>query len=247
VELDKSAAALPFFNTERPQAGALKLTIQKFYRIRGGSTQSQGVKSDIVLPSRTDNPEIGEDSLKNRLPYDEVAPVILASNTNGENLFLEEMRNRSQKRISEDPEFVYVNEDMRRLRERIEKNSISTNEKIRRQEIADEKSRKESRKEERLARGPIINAKVRQVTLDDVKNHREDLEVVAYERNRDKKYNEEDPEETEGGKKTEQKLPEPDPIRNEAVRIISDLIDFSGLGKTVSTNKAQEVSAEPKP
>jgi len=42
-------------------------------------------------------------------------------------------------------------------------------------------------------------------------------------------------------------LPEPDPIRNEAVRIISDLIDFSGLGKTVSTTKAQEVSAEPKP
>jgi len=247
VELDKSVAALPFFNTERPQAGALKLTIQKFYRIRGGSTQSQGVKSDIVLPSRTDNPEIGEDSLKNRLPYDEVAPVILANMTNGANLFLEEMRNRSQSRISEDPEFTYVNEDMRRLRERIEKNSISTNEIIRRQEIADEKARKESRKVERLARGPIINAKVWQVTLDDVKNNREDLEVVAYERNRDKKYDDEDSDETEDGKKADQKTPEPDPIRNEAVRIISDLIDFSGLGKTASTTKTDVAPVESKP
>jgi carboxyl-terminal processing protease len=176
-----------------------------------------------------------------------VAPVILASKTNGANLFLEEMRNRSQSRISEDPEFTYVNEDMRRLRERIEKNSISTNEELRRQEIADEKARKESRKVERLARGPIINAKVWQVTLDDVKNNREDLEVVAYERNRDKKYDDEDSDETEDGKKADQKTPEPDPIRNEAVRIISDLIDFSGLGKTASTTKADVAPVESKP
>jgi carboxyl-terminal processing protease len=136
---------------------------------------------------------------------------------------------------------------MRRLRERIEKNSISTNEIIRRQEIADEKARKESRKVERLARGPIINAKVWQVTLDDVKNNREDLEIVAYERNRDKKYNEEDSDEPEDGKKEDQKTPEPDPIRNEAVRIISDLIDFSGLGKTASTTKTDVVPVESKP
>ena len=136
---------------------------------------------------------------------------------------------------------------MRCVSERIEKNSISTNEELRRQEIADEKARKESRKVERLARGPIINAKVWQVTLDDVKNNREDLEVVAYERNRDKKYDDEDSDETEDGKKADQKTPEPDPIRNEAVRIISDLIDFSGLGKTASTTKADVAPVESKP
>src|SRR6187401_3719702 len=52
--------------------GALKLTIQKFYRVAGGSTQLHGVASDIVLPSLTDLPEFGEGSLKNCLPYDEV-------------------------------------------------------------------------------------------------------------------------------------------------------------------------------
>ena len=85
------------------------------------------------------------------------------------------------------------------------------------------------------------------VTDDDVKNNREVLEVVAYERNRDKKYDEEDSEEPVDGKKEEQKTPEPDPIRNEAVRIISDLIDFSGLGKTASTNKADVAPVESKP
>ena len=45
--------------------GALKLTIQKFYRVAGGSTQLQGVASDIVVPSLSDLPEFGEGALKN--------------------------------------------------------------------------------------------------------------------------------------------------------------------------------------
>jgi carboxyl-terminal processing protease len=188
VDLDKSMS-LPFFNVKKQNAGALKLTIQKFYRILGGSTQIKGVESDIVLPSRTDSAEIGEAALKHPLDYDEVAPVILAAKDKAapSSLFLEELRQRSLKRIQSDPEFIYVNEDMQRIRERITKNSISTNEGIRRKELADEKTRKESRKEERVARGSMVNAKVWQLTLDDVKNNRKDLEVVDYERERDKK------------------------------------------------------------
>src|SRR6266480_1822830 len=53
--------------------GALKLTIQKFYRVAGGSTQLHGVASDVVLPSLSDLPEFGEGALKNALAYDEVA------------------------------------------------------------------------------------------------------------------------------------------------------------------------------
>ena len=241
VDLDKSMS-LPFFNVKKPEAGALKLTIQKFYRILGGSTQIKGVESDIVLPSRTDNAEIGEDSLKNPLDYDEVAPVVLISKekTPAASLFVEELRERSKKRIQSDQEFIYVNEDMQRFRERIAKNTISTNEDIRRKELADEKKRKEARKQERAARGSMVNAKVWQVTLDDVKNNREDLEVVAYERERDKKYNiEEESDESEEEKKEAQKTPEPDPIRNEAVRIISDLIELSNPAKTAKVSNSQ--------
>jgi len=241
VDLDKSMS-LPFFNVKKPEAGALKLTIQKFYRIRGGSTQIKGVESDIILPSRTDNAEIGEASLKNPLDYDEVAPAILVAKDKNptKHLFVEELRERSQKRIQGDPEFIYVNEDMQRLRERIAKNSISTNEDLRRKELADDKQRKESRKEERQARGSLVNAKVWQVTLDDVKNNRKDLEVVAYERERDKKYDiEEEVDDSSKEKKDSKKAPEPDPIRNEAVRIISDLIELSSPAKTAKTSGTQ--------
>ena len=240
VDLDKTMS-LPFFNLNRPASGALKLTIQKFYRIRGGSTQIKGVESDIVLPSRTDNPEIGEGSLKNPLEYDEVAPVMFTAKNNPAGLFIDELRVRSTQRIETDPEFLYVNEDMGRLRDRLEKNSISTNEKNRREELAEDKQRKESRKEERLSRGPLVDAKVWQITLDDVKSNRKDLEVVAYERERDKKYEEEDSEEQSAEEKDGKKTPEPDPIRNETVRIMTDFINFLNLGKTASAAPLGEV------
>ncbi|HKJ06196.1 MAG TPA: carboxy terminal-processing peptidase, partial [Flavobacteriaceae bacterium] len=52
--------------------GALKMTIQKFYRINGSSTQLKGVESDIKLPSRYTYMDIGERDLTNPLPYDKV-------------------------------------------------------------------------------------------------------------------------------------------------------------------------------
>src|SRR5215469_14938339 len=52
-------------------AGALKLTVQKFYRVAGGSTQLKGVISDVKLPSITDNAAYGESALNYPLAYDE--------------------------------------------------------------------------------------------------------------------------------------------------------------------------------
>jgi carboxyl-terminal processing protease len=240
IDLEK-AMSFPFFTTARPPAGALKLTIQKFYRVRGGSTQKNGVESDIILPSRTDNPEVGESSLRNPLEYDEVAPVI-ASAPDTTFLFLDELRRRSADRVGADPEFAYVREDMARLRDRIEKNRISINEEIRRKELADDKQRKEARKAERAERGPIVNAKAWQITLDDAKSGRKELEVVDYERERDKKYLDEEgeAEEVELEKKGEKKKPEPDPIRNEAVRIMGDLIGLSNIARTASAETSKK-------
>ena len=55
--------------------GALKLTIQKFYRINGGSTQYRGVVPDIILPDRLDPLESGERYLKYSLPWDRINPA----------------------------------------------------------------------------------------------------------------------------------------------------------------------------
>ena len=96
--------------------GALKLTIQKFYRVAGGSTQLHGVASDIVLPTLTDLPEFGEGALKNCLPYDEVPKARFTKWSDTHSLFIDELKRRSAARVQANPEFHYVMEDMERLR-----------------------------------------------------------------------------------------------------------------------------------
>src|SRR6267378_2230378 len=115
--------------------GALKLTIQKFYRVAGGSTQLHGVASDIVLPTLSDLPEFGEGALKNCLPYDEVPKARFTKWNEPVSLYLEELKRRSAARVQEDPEFHYVMEDMERLRHRIDDNRISLNEDLRKKEV----------------------------------------------------------------------------------------------------------------
>ncbi len=55
--------------------GSLKLTTQKFYRVNGGSTQLEGVKSDVVMPDRYSYIDIGERDYDNPLPYDKITPA----------------------------------------------------------------------------------------------------------------------------------------------------------------------------
>jgi len=55
--------------------GALKITTQKFYRVNGGSTQLEGVKSDVVMPDRYSYIDVGERDYDNPLPYDKIDPA----------------------------------------------------------------------------------------------------------------------------------------------------------------------------
>lgn len=59
-------------NNEYGDLGALKLTTQKFYRVNGGSTQLEGVKSDVVVPDRYSFVDIGEKDMENPLPWDKI-------------------------------------------------------------------------------------------------------------------------------------------------------------------------------
>src|SRR6188508_1624948 len=147
--------------------GALKLTIQKFYRVAGGSTQLHGVTSDIVLPTLTDLPEFGEGALKNCLAYDEVPKARFTKWSEGRGLFIDELKRRSEARVQANPEFKYVMEDMERLRKRLDENRISLNEDVRKTELNEDKIRKETRSKERLARQDEQMQMIR-LTLDNV-------------------------------------------------------------------------------
>jgi carboxyl-terminal processing protease len=61
--------------TQKPVEGQLTVTIGKFYRITGESTQHRGVEPDIILPSAINMDEVGESSLPAALPWDRIAPA----------------------------------------------------------------------------------------------------------------------------------------------------------------------------
>ncbi|MFK7811813.1 MAG: carboxy terminal-processing peptidase [Maribacter sp.] len=62
-------------SNENGDLGALKLTTQKFYRINGGSTQLEGVKSDVVVPDKYSYIDIGERDQSNPLKWDKISPA----------------------------------------------------------------------------------------------------------------------------------------------------------------------------
>lgn len=62
-------------SSEHGDLGAIKLTTQKFYRINGGSTQLEGVKSDIVVPDRYSYIDLGERDQENPLAWDKITPA----------------------------------------------------------------------------------------------------------------------------------------------------------------------------
>jgi carboxyl-terminal processing protease len=84
--------------------GALKLTIQKFYRINGSSNQYQGIIPDIILPDRFDYLEIGEKYLDHSLPWDTITAVSF-SKWDAYPLDLESLSAESRKRIESNPYF----------------------------------------------------------------------------------------------------------------------------------------------
>jgi carboxyl-terminal processing protease len=136
---------------EVPNPGALKLTTQKFYRVAGGSTQNRGVIPDITLPSLYDVREIGESSLNNAMPYDEVQPAP-HQNYSALNGKLTELRQRSMIRIATDPEFTYLNEDIARVKQQLKVGTVSLNKAKRLDEKKITTDRDAARKKDRLAR-----------------------------------------------------------------------------------------------
>src|SRR5437867_8252892 len=219
--------------------GALKLTIQKFYRVAGGSTQLHGVASDIVLPTLSDLPEYGEGALKNCLPYDEVprAKFTKWSDSNHQ-LFIDELKRRTETRVQANREFRYVMEDIGRLRRRLDENRISLSEDVRRSEMNEDKLRKETRSKERLAR-QAEDAQIYRLTLDTV--DKPNLQLITFPGkivSSKKKVSPEaapDADSELTGDDDGTKEPVIDPERDETLNILSDLVNLSRGPTTAST------------
>jgi len=131
--------------------GTLKLTIRKFYRANGQSTQLKGVTPDIVLPSVNNAADVGEKSLENPLPWDTIQGAKF-DRLNRVQSYLAELRERSSNRVNCEKDFDYVREDIDLVKKALSDKSVSLNEMQRRREKAEADAREKARQTERLAR-----------------------------------------------------------------------------------------------
>ncbi|WP_432419429.1 carboxy terminal-processing peptidase [Flavobacterium praedii] len=112
-------------NTNYGDFGALKTTIQKFYRINGGSTQLEGVSSDVVMPDRYAYLKMGERDEAHALPWDKIdpAPYTIWSHTSK----FDQAIINSKKRIEENVQFKLIEENAKWIDNRSNENTYSLN------------------------------------------------------------------------------------------------------------------------
>ncbi|UYZ85551.1 carboxy terminal-processing peptidase [Entomomonas sp. E2T0] len=113
--------------------GELKLTVAKFYRVSGQSTQNQGVVPDISYPSIINTEQIGESSLPEAMPWDTINPAISAIN-NPFSTVLDNLQQKHDERAKNNPDFVYYKQRADLVKKLAEEKTLSLNIKQRKQQ-----------------------------------------------------------------------------------------------------------------
>ncbi len=122
--------------------GALKLTTQKFYRVNGGSTQLEGVKSDVVMPDRYSYIDVGERDYDNPLPYDKIDPAKFDA-WDGY-IDFEETIEKSKARMAKSEQLALIEQNARWIKTKRDEMEVSLNYDAYAAEI--EKRKEESKK-----------------------------------------------------------------------------------------------------
>lgn len=133
---------------DAPKLGALKITMQQFYRPKGDSTQKQGVPADVALPSLTSHMDVGESDLDYALPFDQIKSALGQQDTFGmvNPDILAKLRSQSEQRCSESEDFRKLAENIQRYVEQKRRTSVTLNEK---QFLADRKGWDADKEEEK--------------------------------------------------------------------------------------------------
>lgn len=161
-----------------PDPGKLKMTVSKFYRVAGTTTQRQGVKPDLILPSLYDYLEIGEGSLENALAEDTLAPATYTA-LDLVKPYLTDLQNNSKERVGQSQDFAYLLEDIAEVKKRQEDKSVSLSEKKLVEEKEQNKARLEARKKERASRDHSHQPAILELDLETVEKNGELKPFVA--------------------------------------------------------------------
>ncbi|WP_337866770.1 carboxy terminal-processing peptidase [Ignavibacterium sp.] len=142
-----------FTNRKNMRLGQVKLTVAKFYRINGKSTQRLGVKPDIELPSYFLPAEFGESSEPSALPFDEIRSLNYEKFGDIQK-FIAELLKRHNIRTENDPDFQYLIDQIKQYRETRNRSLVSLNDEVRhKQKEADEEIKFQRQNELRKKKG----------------------------------------------------------------------------------------------
>jgi C-terminal peptidase (prc) len=134
--------------------GQIKITRAKFYRISGESTQHKGVTPDIVFPDIFSvSDDIGESALPTALPWDTIQPNYYRPFADLKPL-IPRLASEHEKRIANDPDFIYINAEIAKALENKEKNTLTLNEeKLMAERRAEDEWRLQIENQRRIAKG----------------------------------------------------------------------------------------------
>ena len=219
--------------------GALKLTIQKFYRVSGGSTQNKGVIPDIQLPSIENYMDIAESALENALPYDEIDPASYQKVGDVAPPLIEQLKKASEDRVKASREFGYVREDIALFKQEDEGKVESLNEADRLKEQQDAENLDKERKKERLDAGPDEFTKTA-ITLESIAGS---TAPAISEKALDQASSKKDDQTKNSAKKKEKEPNIPDIELEESARILNDMLHPNGIPQELTKIAAKTKAA----
>lgn len=171
---------LGMFNKNNDEKeGKVKLTIAKFYRITGSSTQSMGVIPDIEFPSPVDPNDYGESSRPSALPWDQIQSTNYQKYSDLSR-FIPQLRKKHEERVKNNLEFQYMQEDIADYNERKEKKEFSLNEDVRKKEREVAEAKDKERDEQRASNTEITVIEKGEVTKKDLKVDDPELEETGH-------------------------------------------------------------------
>jgi carboxyl-terminal processing protease len=217
VPLGQAMRSSGMGTTEDP--GSLTLTVQKFYRASGSSTQLEGVKPDIILPSTLAGRDIGEKSYSNPLPWDTIETAKFTK-SNQVSQFLPELRRRSEARIAADKGFTLLKEMNADSKKLLEQKTISLNEAKRKTEREQDQARVKTWEKDLAARGPG-KEKIYPLTLKDAAKPGLPAPLTVKQLNDQEKKKTPDP---DGDASDTSAAPERDIVLEETQRTLLDFV-----------------------
>jgi carboxyl-terminal processing protease len=111
-----------------PPMGALKITMQQFYRPSGDSTQKRGVVADVELPSLTTHFDVGEADLDYPIEFDHIDPMPFKKLQNVTPALVDQLKTRSASRVKTTEKFQKLQQDINRFTEQKAKKMVTLNE-----------------------------------------------------------------------------------------------------------------------